>query len=220
MSPTRELVIYNDEQILAAAKPAGMDAVPGGWTHDTPSLLERLEDEYGRLWIVHRLDKGTSGLIVFARTPEAHRTLSLLFETRAVSKTYHAIVNGCPAWTEHTARHLLRANVGHSHRTVVDPSHGKPSKTAFRLLERFKNTSLLEAAPHTGRTHQIRAHLSALGFPVLADTLYHAPATDLIGRPALHAYSLAFEFENKPFSMTAPYPEDFKQALNKLRAGQ
>jgi len=215
----KPVLLYSDDDLLVVDKPAGVAAVPGGWQMDAPSLLELLQADFGQVWIVHRLDKGTSGLIFFARTPEAHRTLSLLFETRAVSKTYHAIVNASPAWDEHIARHPLRADVGHSHRTIVDPRYGKPSETAFRVLERFKNTSLFEAAPHTGRTHQIRAHLSALGFPILADTLYHAPATDLIGRPALHAYSLSFEFDDKPYSFTAPYPEDFEQALNRLRAG-
>jgi len=87
------------------------------------------------------------------------------------------------------------------------------------VRERFAAHSLIEATPETGRTHQIRAHLAALGFPILADKLYGAPPTDLIAHPALHAYSLEFSFSGKPFSFTAPYPTDFEKALQKLRAG-
>jgi len=214
-----EFVLYQDDYLLAVNKSAGLATVPGGWERDAPSLVKLLEADSGRLWIVHRLDKVTSGVVVYARTAEAHRTLSLLFESHAVVKTYHAIVVGVPKWDEHTARHPLRLNMGHSHRTVVDHSRGKPSGTSFRVLERFSGYSLLEAVPATGRTHQVRVHAYALGFPLLGDTLYGAPGIDLISRPALHAYSLRFEFEGKPFSFTAPYPDDLTQALQQLRAG-
>jgi RluA family pseudouridine synthase len=224
-------ILYQDDWLLAVNKPAGLATVPGGWEEKgAPALVKLLEADYGRLWIVHRLDKVTSGVVVFARTAEAHRTLSLLFESHAVVKTYHAIVCGAPQWDEHTARHPLRINVGHGHRTVVDHGKGKPAKTRFRVLERFavpapdRGYALLRAKPATGRTHQVRAHLAALGFPILADTLYGAlpVGQDIISplqRPALHANSLEFEFQGKSFSFTAPYPNDFAQALQKLRAG-
>ncbi|KAF0107825.1 MAG: hypothetical protein FD146_1456 [Anaerolineaceae bacterium] len=215
------LILYADDDLLIANKPAGLTTIPGGWEADAPSLAKILEAEFGRVWTVHRLDKGTSGAVLFARSAAAHRTLSLLFETRAVRKTYHAICIGVPKWDEHTARHPLRFDVGHSHRTVVDHSKGKPSETAFRVLERFTGHSLLEARPATGRTHQVRVHAYALGFPLLGDALYCRPVErDIISplqRPALHAYSLEFEFEGKPFSFTAPYPEDFTQTLSRLQ---
>jgi RluA family pseudouridine synthase len=220
MSPIREQVLHADEQILVADKPAGMAAVPGGWEKDDPSLLKQLEAEYGRLWIVHRLDKVTSGVIVFARTAEAHRTLSLLFETRAVHKAYHAILCGVPVWDEYTCRLPLLVDVGHNHRTAVNRKSGQAALTRLRVRERFAAYALVEASPETGRTHQIRAHLSALGFPILADRLYRAPATELIERPALHAYSLELEYGDRPFSFTAPYPEDILQALKKIGAGR
>jgi 23S rRNA-/tRNA-specific pseudouridylate synthase len=141
------------------------------------------------------------------------------FERHETHKLYHTIVDGVPAWDDHTARHPLRINVGHNHRTVVDNAKGKPSETAFHVLERFNHFALLTAAPATGRTHQVRVHAYALGYPLLGDTLYSAPATDLIGRPALHAQSLEFTFEDKFFQFTAPYPADFAQALKKLIAG-
>ena len=214
-----KLILHEDAELLIVNKPAGMPVLPDGWEKDAPYLVKLLEEQFGKLWVVHRLDKITSGVMVFARTAAAHRTLSLLFETRTISKIYHAIVNGVPEWSEHTARHPLRVDVGHSHRTVVDPGKGKPSETAFRVLERFTGHSLLEARPATGRTHQVRVHAYALGFPLLGDTLYSAPAMDLITRPALHAYSLEFEFEGKPFSFTAPYPEDIVRTLKRLHVG-
>ena len=193
--------------------------LPEGWEKDAPYLVKTLAADFGKLWVVHRLDKGTSGVLVFARTADLHRSLGIAFETRQVHKVYHAIVNGMPEWDDHLARHPLRVNVGHSHRTKVDPRFGKPCETSFRVLERFKGFALLEAVPLTGRTHQVRVHAYALGFPLLGDTLYSAPPTDLISRPALHACSLAFEIEGKPFSFCAPYPDDFEQALQKIRAG-
>jgi len=101
----------------------------------------------------------------------------------------------------------------------VDHARGKSAVTHFRVLERFNTETLLEAITETGRTHQVRIHASALGHPLLADTLYGAPATDIIPRPALHAWSLQFELTGKSFSFTAPYPADFETALKRLRAG-
>ena len=143
----------------------------------------------------------------------------MLFESRSVAKTYHALANGDPRWEEHTARHPLRPNVGHSHRTAVDHGRGKPSETAFRVLERFGEACLLEAVPHTGRTHQVRVHAGALGHPLLGDSQYGAPPSERIGRPALHAFCLAFVLDGQAFEFSAPYPDDFREALETLRAG-
>lgn len=203
--------------MLVIDKPAGLATVPGGWEPGTSSLIKLLGEQYGRLWVVHRLDRVTSGVVLLARTAQVHRSLSILFERHLVHKVYHAIVAGDPPWELRTARHPLRINVGHSHRTAVDHSKGKPSETAFRVLERFGEYCLLEAIPATGRTHQVRVHACALGFPLLGDTLYSGPAVDWIARPALHALSLAFELEGQPFSFTAPYPLDIHTALEKLR---
>jgi RluA family pseudouridine synthase len=212
-------ILFVDSSILVANKPAGLATIPGGWGEDESSLVKTLETEYGRLWVVHRLDKVTSGLVVFARNAATHRQLNIEFEHHQAHKVYHALVVGSPAWEKHTARHPLRINVGHSHRTVVDHSQGKPSETTFKVLERFDGYALLAAFPTTGRTHQVRVHAYALGHPLLGDTLYSAPATGLISRPALHALSLEFTLDNHPFTFTAPYPPDFENALQKLRAG-
>jgi len=210
-------VLYTDTNILVVNKPSGLATVPGSWEEDSASLVKALEVDYGRLWVVHRLDKVTSGLVLFARNADAHRLLSIQFEHHEPHKLYHAIVLGVPAWDDHTARHPLRINVGHSHRTIVDNAKGKPSQTAFHVLERFDGYALISAIPATGRTHQVRVHAYALGFPILGDTLYSAPKTNLIGRPALHAQSLEFTFEDQPFQFTAPYPTDFSQALVSIR---
>jgi RluA family pseudouridine synthase len=217
----RNLILYEDPELLIVNKPAGMPVLPDGWEKHAPYLVKLFEQQFGKIWVVHRLDKVTSGVMVFARTAQMHRALSMQFEQRAVQKIYHTIVAGVPEWDQHTARHLLRVNAGHSHRTVVDQGKGKPSQTAFLVLERFPKAALLEAIPGTGRTHQIRVHAYAIGFPLLGDTLYSAPTTDLINRPALHAQLLAFTHpasaEQKSFS--APYPEDFQNALARLKAG-
>ena len=214
----RKLILHEDAELLVVNKPAGMPVLPDGWEKDAPYLVKLLEEEFGRLWIVHRLDKITSGAMAFARTAEAHRVLNMQFEQHETQKVYHAIVVGVPEWDQHTARHLLRVDVGHSHRTVVDHSKGKSSETAFRVLERYKGFSLLEAVPATGRTHQVRVHTYALGFPLLGDTLYGAPETELIARPALHARSLTFTHpaSGERVSFTALYPDDFQTALEKL----
>jgi tRNA pseudouridine32 synthase / 23S rRNA pseudouridine746 synthase len=213
-------ILYSDSDILVINKPSGLATIPGSWGKDSTSLVKILEADFGRIWVVHRLDKVTSGLVVFARGAEPHRILTMQFEHHEVHKVYHAILVGNPAWEDHTARHPLRINVGHTHRTVVDHGKGKPSETYFHVLERFNGYALVEAIPATGRTHQVRVHAFALGFPILGDTQYSAPASNLILRPALHARSFEFTFKNKPFNFTAPYPHDFMEALLKLRAGQ
>lgn len=217
-------IIYEDEYFLVVNKPSGLATIPGGWVQNgsplsQDNLVGILETQFGKLWVVHRLDKGTSGVLIFARTVLMHRVLSIMFETREVTKTYHAIVMGIPLWEDRTAHHPLRANVGHGHRTMVDHRRGKSATTNFHVLERFSRYSHLSAVPGTGRTHQIRVHAAALGFPILGDALYGAPSTDLISRPALHSYSLEFTLDGQPRSFIAPYPQDFQFALEKIRTG-
>src|SRR6266516_6587393 len=117
--------LYEDEYLLVVDKPAGLSVLPDGWKKDSEYLVKMLEEQYGnhsagsgrRIFIVHRLDKITSGVMVFARNAETHRTLNVQFENREAQKTYHAIVEGNPKWEEKVAKHPLRANVGHKHRT-------------------------------------------------------------------------------------------------------
>jgi RluA family pseudouridine synthase len=218
----KNIILHEDAVLLVVNKPAGTPVLPDGWEKDAPYLVKLLTEQFGKLWVVHRLDKITSGVMVFARTAEAHRALNMKFEQHEAQKVYHAIVVGVPGWEQHTARHPLRVNVGHRHRTIVDQSKGKPSETTFRILELYQGFSLLEAIPGTGRTHQIRVHAYAIGFPLLGDTLYSAPASDIISRPALHSQSLTFTHpaSGEGVFFTAPYPDDFQTALEKLRAGR
>lgn len=213
-------VLWVDAVLLVINKPAGLRSLPDGYDPSQPYVRRLLEPHYGRLWMVHRLDKETSGVLVLARSAAAHRALNTQFEQHLAHKTYHALVSGIPEWETTTVRLPLRPNGDRRHRTVVDQSSGKPAVTNLRLLQRYSSTCLVEAQPETGRTHQIRAHLAAAGLPILGDALYGAPP--LPGLPletlALHAYSLelAHPVSGLPLHLAAPYPPAFQSALQWL----
>jgi RluA family pseudouridine synthase len=211
-------IIHVDEHILVLDKPAGIPVLPDGWEKDAPYLVKMLEEQFEKIFIVHRLDKTTSGVMVFARTAEAHRSLNMQFENHEAEKVYHAIVEGNPNWNEKVAKFPLRADVGKKHRTAVDDRRGKPSETKFRILKRYQDWALVEAKPLTGRTHQIRVHAYALGHPLVGDLLYGGSFTDLILRPALHAHSLTFTHPaaGERLIFRAEAPEDFVSALERL----
>jgi len=210
--------LFLDDHIIVLNKPAGLSVLNEGWDPEAPYLRQMLEDEYGKIWVVHRLDKITSGVMVFALTAEAHRGLNRQFERHEVEKVYQAIVEGVPPWNVRNARHMLQTNVGRKHRTVVVHKRGKNSETDFKVLKRGQAEALVEARPKTGRTHQVRVHLSALGFPLLGDVLYGASETDLIDRPALHAYSLGFThpINGKRLNFIADSPADLQEVLKRL----
>jgi RluA family pseudouridine synthase len=211
-------IIHIDDHIIVLNKPAGLPVLPDGWEKDAPYLVKMLEEEFGKLFIVHRLDKITSGVIVFARDADAHRSLNIQFEKHEAQKVYHAILEGNPKWDEKVTKFPLHANVGHKHRTIVDDKYGKPSETRFRILKRYPLSALVEASPLTGRTHQIRVHAAALGHPLLGDILYGASETKLTDRPALHAYSLTFTHPttNERVTFKAEHPKDFATTLKLL----
>jgi RluA family pseudouridine synthase len=211
-------ILHTDDHVLVLNKSAGLSVLPDGWDKDAPYVVKFLEEQFGKVFVVHRLDKFTSGVMVVARTAEAHRTLNIQFEKHDVEKLYHAITVGVPRWDERVTKFPLRVNVGHKHRTMVDNKNGVRSETRLKVLKRGQANALLEAQPMTGRTHQIRVHAYALGFPLLGDVLYSAPKTDVIARPALHAFSLTFTHPvtNERVTFTAPYSPDFESALNKM----
>lgn len=213
-------LLYEDDDILAADKPEGLAAIPerhrsGG------SLFELLCAERGeRLYIVHRIDKETSGLILFARNPAAHRRVNQQFETRAVDKTYLAFVQGVIAADSGTIDGPLRP-FG-SGRVAVDPERGKPSVTEFRVVDRFGSHTLVEARPRTGRRHQIRVHLYSLGHPIAGDPLYGDQANRQgFGRLMLHAWRLSLILPSgQPLTLEAPVPKSFQAGLGIAIAGQ
>ncbi len=213
-------IVHKDQQILVVDKPAGIPVLPDGWEKDAPYLLKMLEEEFGKIWVVHRLDKITSGVMVFARDKESHRSLNIQFENHEVEKVYHAILEGTPKWDEKIAKHPLRVNVGHKHRTMVASRdrNGKISETRFKILKRGQAHSWVEAKPMTGRTHQVRVHAYALGHPLAGDILYSASESNIIARPALLAYSLTFThpISHERLTFKAEYPQDFAAALKLL----
>lgn len=229
-------VLYCDSALLVVDKPAGLSTLPDGYNPSLPHIKSLLESAYGRLWIVHRLDKDTSGVLVLARTALAHRSLNTQFERHLVVKVYHALVAGNPPWQELAVDLALRPNGDRQHRTVVDLEGGKPAITHLKVLERLGAYCLIEAIPETGRTHQIRVHLSAMGLSIVGDKLYppknaapssgeeklqpHQGSTTLslpVGM-ALHARSLqvAHPLTGEKLVFIAPYPAGLLAMLQRL----
>ncbi len=219
-------VLWSDPAVLAVNKPAGLRVIPDGYDPTLPTLAALLQPEWGKLWIVHRLDKDTSGVLLFARSAEAHRVLNGQFAQRSVTKIYHALTVGEPAWDTQTINQPLRINGDRAHRTIVDQHNGKPAQTDVRILRRFETYSLVEARPHSGYTHQIRTHLAFVGLPLLGDPLYQYPPTwqgvkverstaPAIQRTALHAFQIEFAHPTRGQTLTflAPYPDDFSALL-------
>lgn len=222
---SKEILIYEDSDLIIVNKPAGLLTIRDGYNESLPYLIGQLETQYGKLWVVHRLDKETSGIVVIARNSQSHRALNQQFETRQVKKTYHALIIGNPAWDKKTVQSPLRVNGDRRHRTIIDPIHGKPARTDFEVIKRWNHVSLIAAVPFAGYTHQIRAHLWSEGFPVLADQLYqkknienHPIQQSLIQHLALHALKITFQHPttNTFITIEAPYPPDFQRALQFL----
>jgi tRNA pseudouridine32 synthase/23S rRNA pseudouridine746 synthase len=184
-------LIYSDEAVLVANKPAGLLAVPGKGADKQDCFSLRLQHDYPDALIVHRLDMATSGLMVFARGIEMQRRLSHLFHERQIDKRYVAIVSGQlkPSGEINLS---IAANWPNRPMRKIDHISGKPSLTCYHLLayDSSGNTSRVELIPITGRTHQLRLHLSAIGHPILGDALYGKAAS--APRLLLHACALNF----------------------------
>lgn len=231
-------IIYEDSSLVVLNKPAGLLSIPDRHDPEKPNLYQMLLERYGDILIVHRLDKGTSGAIVYARTPEAHRSLSYQFEQRQVQKIYLALVEGIPYPSEGTIEKALAPHPTQAGKMIVS-NKGKAAVTQYQTTETFRNYSAVEVDIQTGRTHQIRVHMSAIGHPVLADALYsqreafylseikgrrfnlskEEEERPLLSRPALHAARLTLKHPETSRKMVfeAPLPKDMRATLNQLR---
>jgi RluA family pseudouridine synthase len=226
-------VIFQDEHIIAVNKSSGISVGGDRWDESKERLDRLIEQDFqiSKIFTVHRIDKETSGLVVFAKDRETHRSLSISFEQRNVKKRYTAVVHGRPSWKETVCDLALVPNGNKKHMTIIDKYRGKESKTFFSFLISAGNYSVLEAFPETGRIHQIRVHLSALGHPVVCDELYGKmspvklssfkrawrgdPSQErpLLARLGLHAQELILP-DNEAF--TAPLPKDMASLIYQM----
>jgi tRNA pseudouridine32 synthase/23S rRNA pseudouridine746 synthase len=203
-------IVFADDAIVVIDKPSGMPSVPARTPLDPPAVAVRLAAAFGPLEAVHRLDRDTSGLLVLARSRAARAMLGIAFERRLVTKRYLAVVAGRPPEAHGTIELPLAPDPDRPPRHRVDHWHGKQATTRWRLLAAIEEgdapTSLLAIEPLTGRSHQIRVHLAALGCPIVGDRLYAPPVA--AGRLALHATSLAFPHPatGEPLAFVAPPP--------------
>ena len=190
-------VLHVDEHLLVIEKPAGLACVPGRGALASGSMSQRVQALFPDALIVHRLDMATSGLVLMARGPAAHRLLSMAFQERAVAKFYQAIVLGSIEAESGVIDLPLAADWPRRPMQRADPRSGKPSLTRFRVLQRDAVTrrTRVELEPVTGRSHQLRVHKQALGHPILGDALYGPAATagaPIAERLMLHASRLNF----------------------------
>jgi len=229
-------IIHEDENLIALNKPSGLLSIPDREGKDI-SLKKILIEKYGGIFTVHRLDRGTSGLIVFAKNEIAHKHLSLQFEERQTEKIYLGLVSGSLAEKKGTidapiAEHPAKKGLMSVYRK------GKESLTDYEVLEDFKIFSWVQFQIHTGRTHQIRVHAKHIGNPIVCDELYgdgkpvllsslkhkfklsknELEERPILNRLALHALSLKFKTVNEEtLHLEAPLPKDLKALLQQLR---
>ncbi|MDH4233659.1 MAG: RluA family pseudouridine synthase [Gallionella sp.] len=187
-------LIYRDAHLIVANKPAGLLAVPGRGPDKQDCLAARIREIFPDALIVHRLDMATSGLMIFARSAEMQRRLSQMFCRREVRKHYVAVVAGRLEPSSGEVGLPLAADWPNRPKQKIDSSLGKNSLTRYRSLEHEveTNTSRVELEPVTGRTHQLRVHMAAIGHPILGDELYGGDASRRAERLLLHASGLSF----------------------------
>jgi len=229
-------ILFEDDRLLVLNKPPGLVVHPASG-HEARTLVNALLHHcqgqlsgiggVARPGIVHRLDKDTSGCMVVAKTDETHLALAAQFASRKVEKIYHAILCGEVARDQGEIRAAIARHCSHRRCMAVDEEFGREAHTSYRVLERLRSSTLAEARPHTGRTHQIRVHFKFLGYPLVGDATYgqkqNQRLSELTGytasRQMLHAFHLAFMHPRtgKRLAFEAPRPEDFLDGLAALR---
>jgi 23S rRNA pseudouridine1911/1915/1917 synthase len=222
----RRLVVWSDEHLAVVDKPAGLLVHPAAGSSG-PTLVDELQaeglmlggGESDRPGIVHRLDRDTSGLLVVARSPAAHEALSAMIAAREVSRRYVALVEGCPPSRTGT----IDAPLGRDHRApervVVGGRRPRSAVTHFEVRERLPREALLDVRLETGRTHQIRVHLQAIGHPIVGDPQYGTGPRYGLARQFLHSCRLAFRHpvDGEPLEFESELPADLAAALERAR---
>jgi RluA family pseudouridine synthase len=230
-------VIHHDDHIVVINKPAGLLSIPDRFDATLPDARSMVRSRFGEAFVVHRLDRDTSGVMIFALNAEAHKSLSLQFEHHTVVKLYHAIVSGSVERDSFAIDIPLMADP--KRKGLVRPSaRGKEARTEITVLERFRLATLIEAKLITGRQHQIRVHCASVGHPLLVDADYGrasqfmlssikrkfklAKDTEerpIIARQTLHAHTLGITHPVTAYQVqwTAAYPKDFAATLQVLR---
>ena len=218
-------ILYEDAAVIAINKPADLVVHAGAGNH-SGTLVNRLVHHFEKLsqvggdlrpGIVHRLDKGTSGVILVARDDASHRALAAQFSSRSVEKVYLALVHGQVRAEEGRLTSPIARDPSRRLRMTTRLDSGRPALTQYRVLRRFEKFTYLEVRIGTGRTHQIRVHLSSIGHPVAGDRLYGAPPAE---RVFLHAHRIRFisPATEEPVTVEAPLPPDLNEWLARLTA--
>ncbi len=229
-------VIFEDDNIIVLEKPPQLLVLPDRYNRELPNLYDILKEEFGGIFVVHRIDKETSGAIVFAKDAETHASLNSQFEHREVHKKYMAIVVGRPVEAEGIIDVPISESQTHPGVMKVNRKHGKQAVTTYRVDELFDGYALLEAIPASGRLHQIRVHLASVGLPIMCDKVYgdgkpfflskvksnyysDGDEKPLLSRTALHAGSISFTHPatNEQVTFESGLPKDMRSVLNYLR---
>jgi len=230
LSNLADSILFQNQDYILINKPPFIATLED--RNDPVNLLQQAREIVPDAQVCHRLDKDTSGILAIAKNPEAYRHLSMQFEQRQVKKIYHAIIDGISQFDEKLVdRPILKQSDG----TVKISREGKDAQTWFSTLQNFKNHSLVQCSPITGRMHQIRIHLATLKAPITGDTIYGGKEFYLssikrgfnlkkdsveepfMKRMALHAHSLSFSgLDGKNIEMVAPYPKDMAALLKQL----
>jgi 23S rRNA pseudouridine955/2504/2580 synthase/23S rRNA pseudouridine1911/1915/1917 synthase len=230
----KEHLLHEDEHLIAINKPSGILTIPDRM--GTISLKNYLQRAYPEIFTVHRLDRDTSGVVVFAKNEGAHKELSQLFEGREVEKRYLGLVLGNFAEEKGTIDEGIMEHPVIKGKMVVNKK-GKPSVTDYEVLEKFRFFSWVQFQIHTGRTHQIRVHMKHAGHPVVCDETYgdgkpvllsslkkkfnlsknEEEERPILGRLALHSHQLKFKLAGGDYDLEAPLPKDLKACLQQLR---